>query len=930
MKFKADKKTLLFMIFLSAIALFSCTKEISSDERVTQAKTLLASENYKEAVIQLKKALQTEPDNRDARLLLGEVYILLGDGPSAEKELKHAGRLGENKPGIKILLGKAFILQKKYKQALDVLQVSDMETGEKKSLVLSLRGQVYLQQADFELADKAYRQAISLDKNNAAAYIGMAKLALNRSNFSEVEKYLKQALAVDPKEKEVWIVKGQMYRQLGKLPEAEQTFKRVLTKNKIVTEQEYNATINLINVQILLGKLDEAGKHISALSRVLPHHPYPKYLKAWLAYQKKNYTLTNTLLLELQKKIPDHMPSLLLLGASNYALGNYEQANVFLTRFVNRMPTHIQARKLLGAVRLMLNQPKKAMDVLRPALNGDDKDAGLLAMAGMAVASLGGHETQLHYLEEAVKLEPDNISIRAELARAYMRRGEFDDAIDILKPLQKEKGMEGVLLSTYAYIRSEKYTEARKLINKILKERGGTPVLYVLLGTVELFSGRREQAKNYFNMALSLDHDFLVAHLNLARMALEDGNLSAASKIFDKVLMVNEKSVEAMIGHAQIAEQRGDRKNVILWLERAREADDRTLMPRILLAKYYLGVKKSDLALKIAEEIYAIAPNEAGSFLLLGKAQIFSGKANLAAETYEKLVRRYPENPLAFVELANARFILGQEKDGRLALSKALELDPSLISARIGLIRLALRLGDSDSALSEAKKIQAMQKKSNIGFILEGDIYIQEHKYEEAIQAYRQALKIDASVEAALKLSQAYMASGKLKKSLRALLLASKKYPEDSRLKSALGAYYQANNNVLLAEKYYKQVLEQHPANLVVLNNLAVLLSEKDLAQAIKYAQRAYKQASDNAAIGDTLGWLLLKNDEIERALPILEDVARRNQNPVIQYHYAVALEKSGRQTEAVAVLKRALSSSSQFTERQLAQSLLQQLERKD
>lgn len=926
---KIYDNSLLLIIFISATLLSSCGKEMSSHDRIAQAETLVASKSYKGAVIQLKKALQTEPKNQDARLLLGKIYILLGDGPSAEKELKRAGDAGTSKSGMLLLLGEAFLLQKKYDQALDVLQISSVETDVEKSALLSLRGNVYFQQAEFKLARQAYTGAITLNKNNHEAYIGIARMALKDGAYDKVEKYLNLALDISPEEKKVWLVKGQMYRQLGKLVKAEQSFEKVLANNKIVTGLEYKATISLINVQILQGKLDDAARNIGELSKILPRHPYPKYLRAWLAYQRNDYTQANTLLLELQKKIPNHMPSLLLLGASNYALGNYEQANVFLTRFVNRMPTHIQARKLLGAVRLMQNQPQKAMDVLRPAIGGDNEDAGLLAMAGMAAASLGGNETELHYLKKAVKLEPGNISLRAELARAYMRRGEFDDAISTLKPLQKEKNekLDTTLLVTYAYIRSGKYKEARKTVKETIENLGKKPVLYTLLGVIDLFSGKREAAKNNFNTALKLDENFVLAHLNLARMELEDGNLSRAAKIYDQILLNNEKSVAAMVGLAQIAEQRGEGEKVILWLERAREADAQTLVPRIILAKYYLRIKKPDVALKIAEEIYAVAQNKLGSFLLLGRAQIFSGKVEQAIATFEKMIEQYPENPLGFVELANARFIVGQQKKGRVALVRALEIDPSLISARIGLIRLALHQGNFELALNEVKQIQQRQKKLNIGFVLAGDIYIQQHKYKEAISAYKQALNMESSAELTLKLSQAYTASGKPKKSLRILLLAIKKYPADVNLRSALGAYYQTSGNTQVAEKYYKQVLKQQPENLMALNNLAILFSEKDSVRAIKYAQLAYQQAPANAAIGDTLGWLLVMNGDVEKGLAILERVAAQNQNPVIQYHYAVGLEKAGRESEAADILRQVLSAPNEFAEWELARSLLRQLE---
>ncbi len=935
MKFKTKQKIssvlLCAGLIISSLLLMSCGQDLSSSDRITQARSLMSSEKYKAAVIQLKKALQNEPANKDARYLLGVIYIELGDGPSAEKELRRAEKLGVKNPLMVIYMGKAFLLQKKYKEALDVLQIASVEVDKDKSFVLSMRGNVYFQRAEFDQAEQAYMGALSLYSKNYDAYIGRAKIALKKNHYNKVENYLKRALDIKPDEKKILLVEGQMYRQRSEYLKAEKVFLRVLgVSRKIVTELQFKAVVSLINVQMIQEKLDDAGRNIDVLSKTLPRHPYPKYLRAWLAYQRENYTQANTLLLELQKKIPNHMPSLLLLGASNYALGNYEQANVYLTRFVNNMPTHIQGRKLLGAVRLMQNQPQEAMDILRPVLEGKDVDAGLLSMAGMAAASLGERDIQLHYLKKAIKLDPKNVSLRAELARAYMKRGEFDDAIAILEPIEKgkNKALDARLLIVYAYIRSGKYKKAKSLVEQTIQGAGKTPKLYTLMGVIELYDGQREAARNNFNAALTIDAGFILAHLNLARMALENGDLSRASKIFDRVLLVNDKSVEAMVGHAQIAEQRGEGEKVILWLERARKADNKTLVPRIILARYYLSVRQPDVAMKIAEEIFTIAPDKFGSFVLLGRSQIYSGNVKLALITFEKLVKQIPKNAYGFVELANARFIAEQEKEGRAALNQALKIDPALVSAKMGLIRLELRLKNFGPAMRLVKELKQSRRNSNIGYILEGDVYSLQDKFKQATSAYRQALKIQSSVELTLKLAQTYSSAGKQRQSLRTLLLASKKYPEDLRLKTAIGAYYQKAANMTMAEKYYKQVLKQQPSNLMVLNNLAILFSENNTAQAIKYAQLAYQQAPANDAIADTLGWLLLQNGELEKSLTMLEGVANRNKNPIIQYHYAAALEKVGRLSVAAEVLNRALSSSANFPEREQAKNLLQQLKK--
>ena len=60
---------------------------------VNSAKEYLAKNDRNAAVIQLKSALQKNPDYVEARFLLGKTLLEVGDLASAEKELRKAAEL---------------------------------------------------------------------------------------------------------------------------------------------------------------------------------------------------------------------------------------------------------------------------------------------------------------------------------------------------------------------------------------------------------------------------------------------------------------------------------------------------------------------------------------------------------------------------------------------------------------------------------------------------------------------------------------------------------------------------------------------------------------------------------------------------------------------------------------------------------------------
>ena len=115
--------------------------------------------------------------------------------------------------------------------------------------------------------------------------------------------------------------------------------------------------------------------------------------------------------------------------------------------------------------------------------------------------------------------------------------------------------------------------------------------------------------------------------------------------------------------------------------------------------------------------------------------------------------------------------------------------------------------------------------------------------------------------------------------------------------------------------------------NPVLLNNLAWLYDNNSDERGLEYAEKAYKGAPKSAAVMDTLGWILVRKGKIERGTKLLEtanDLVPRQGD--IVYHFAAALNKSGRTKEARRHLECILKSGAGFSEMEAAKALLKEL----
>ena len=86
-------------VLLASTILAACD-EVSEtgnvDELMQRASERRAAGKIRASIIDLKTILQKSPKNADARLLLGQVYLDIGDGEAAEKEAGQALALGAN------------------------------------------------------------------------------------------------------------------------------------------------------------------------------------------------------------------------------------------------------------------------------------------------------------------------------------------------------------------------------------------------------------------------------------------------------------------------------------------------------------------------------------------------------------------------------------------------------------------------------------------------------------------------------------------------------------------------------------------------------------------------------------------------------------------------------------------------------------------
>ena len=789
----------------------------------------LAENKIREAALELKNALQENPDNAEARYLLGQINLDIGDMAGAEKEFRRAASAGWEEAQARIGLARALINSNAFQKMIDEVEIKDSYPAAARADLYGLRAVAQAGLGKLDQARETLAAGAAIDAKAFQVLKTTSQLQLVSGDTAGAASTLKQALAAYPDNPELLLLSAITAIQANDQAGAMVAYRNVIDQDsaRLMSVYGRQARLGLARLQILDKDLEQAQSTLAPLFKRNAEDPEANYLGGMLAFEQGNLDLAEERLLKVLKVAPDHVQTQLLFGTVNYAQKDYEQAAYYIARYVSAVPENLGARKLLGRTYMMLGQHDEAQATLQPGLRGSADDAELLALVGLSRLQGGMTASGIEGLEKAVKAAPDSAAIRGELAKAYLSSGDTDRAIQELNTLLAEGGDQEKTetLLVLAHLRKGDTGLAIDGVLKMLARKPEDPAALALVGNVFAASNDRAEARRYFNKALQVKPGFGPAIVSLARLEELEGHPEKAAELYRGIVDAGEESVGPLLALARLAETRGNTEEMLDWLEKARQQAPRDIKPRMLLAEYYLREKQPDKADLLVKEAAGIAPREPTLLALQGRVLMAERQFNKALSTFNELVTRAPDSVLARALLAENYLELGQIKDARRQLGIALEKQPYYVPALVLMARAEQQSGNYEQALEYANQIQKVQPDLYMGYELGGDAWMARENDVEARAAYAQAWERQPSATLAIKLSAAARRSGKPEEATQPLLAWLNDHPDDVRAQQFLATTYQDLGQDSEAIQAYEKVLALEPDNVVALNNLAWLYS---------------------------------------------------------------------------------------------------------
>jgi putative PEP-CTERM system TPR-repeat lipoprotein len=911
--------TILFMGGMTA-----CGKTQTSETLVNEAKQYQQKGDNKAAIIQLKNALQKNPDDVEARYLLGTIYNETANSQSAEKELRKALSLGMSSAKVSPGLGKALLMQGKFQIVLDEIK---QIPGEKESAEVStLRGNAYLALGKGKEAKESFEQALKIKADFPDALIGLARHSITEKNIDAATGFSEQAVTKNPQNTEALLFKGDLLRAQGKIDPALAAYDQVLK----LQPDNNSAHINKAFLEIGTGKFDLAKLDVDAVRKTSPNNLTINYAQALLDFRQRKYAAALESLQQVLRAAPEHMPSILLAGAVQLELGSMPQAEQHLKKYLERDPGNLYARKLMVSTLLKSRRTQYAIDILSPALKvAQQDDVQLFALAGEAYMQAGDYTKATEYFAKASALAPKTAELHTALGLSKLALGENDRAVaemETATALDTKTPKAGVML-VMTHLRLKEYDKALAAAKTLEKEQPDNALPYNLKGAAYLGKNDSAAARTSFEKALSIQPTNFPAVMNLVQLDLRDKKPEVAKKRLEAILEKDKKNSQVMAALADLALSQGQAKEATTWLENASKENPDALQPAMLLATHYLRIGEKQKALTLAQKLQGSNSSNPEVLNILGQAQFANGDKPAALATYNRLAAMKPDSAPAQFLIAAVYMAMENQPAATDALKKALLLQPDYLDAQLALASLEANKGNYEQALTIARQIQKKNGKSPVGYELEGNLLMAQKKPDLAVKAYEQAFIINKSGPLIVRLHASLSHAGKGKEADSRLIQWLKGNPADTATRMYFAGTYLAENKYKEGIEQYETILRQEPKYVPALNNLAWLYQQEKNPRALEYAEKANQLAPDNPATLDTLGWILVEQGNISRGLPLLQKASSlAPKSAEIQYHLVLGLVKSGDRPKARKELEHLLDTKKNFSKIEEARALLKQL----
>ncbi len=872
------------VVILSSI--ISCSSEKTIEEYLSSAQHHIAINDNKTAIIELKNVLKQSPKNTKARILLGEIYLNLGDGQSAEKELYKAYSYGSEEAGISLL--KAYKIQQKNQEILTLADKINAKDNDEQATVEVYRALAHYRLGDNRSAESSIDNAIELSSDSMFSRLGTAYLASRKTNSNQALLIVNTLVKDNPDFTEALLLQGQLYFSTQNYTQAIDAFLHY----EELQPKDLTIKLMLANVYIKNGQFDVAEKSIDIVLKKAPNHALSNQFKGMVSYYKEDYKNANYYLEKAIQGGLNAPANKVLLGISAFQLKKYEQSYFNLNSIKDMLPENSPILKLLAISQLKLGYSTEVSETLLSLGNLTDEDFSLYAAASAEFVKKGQIEDAKKIQE---KLEHIPLTNPTDIARLGILKLSLQDVTGIAnieKSLAIQPNIPAAKIAlAQAYIKTNQLEKALLLAKNWTKEFPDEISAYNLLAIIKLNMLDKKGGEATLKEALHLNKTNPLSLMYFSELDIEaDQPLKAMAKL--ELLLNSKPHYLPALSTYYVAASKADKKQMaITRIKQSFEGVPNSIQHRLLYAKTLMIDKLPKEVINLLSKVDKSNYLPTFFWVALGDSFIADNKTDDALKLYTYWTTQQQNSPIPWIKASITAELNNDIEEALYLISKGLKYLPNnkkLIVLQTYFYtenklfdKAQLNINSMDASLSDIAFVQGLQ----------GKIWASNKQYNKAIPKLMFNYQENPSSNNAGLIYFTNIAQNKNKVAEDFLHKHVSEHPTDHKMRNLL-ADALARQNKASAYKHYLFLYEQNPNNFAVINNLAWAdYKHKNYKKAYNWGMKALVLSPENPYILNTVGLILLKLGKREQALKHLKSATEIQPNDqAIAEHYKAAL----------------------------------------
>ncbi len=597
--------------------------------------------SYKAMRGNLIQVVKLTPDNIDARIKLGKIYLLFDDLDAALIEADEVLRY--SKDNVDSFLLKSAVLIKQDKQGDALILIEEiLQKAPKHIEAISLKALILMQNEQFDSALMLVNPVIDSGVDDVALHMLKIQLDAKQKNIDAVVADYERLVKLYPDKKEFKFALAKMYAQANRKMDAENLLREMvnsepleiqpklilldflnsLDKEQAISQLQKYSVENQDKPRVLfqlsqwlLQKmyLSEAKTLLTKIDNLENSTDLDQQVKLQLAkiyFHNKELEKTKAIVDELFQQNPENQQAKILKAKIHMAEEQYDEAIQVLTKVLWANPNSDESLVLLAQIELAKGSLEKADKKYREAL--EINPANMTALTSVVSRSLRNKHNDYasELVIKALELKPNNLTLLRELAEIKMLSRDWKGTKETLETLEKQP--EAALLAKFLKGKLFKVqgdcSRAISIYKDVLSVSPDFPDVLREMAICYELMGQRSQMIVFMTSFVEQNPENIVAYLIMGQLFILENNFEKAEALYNQALDIDKKVPQIYGALAKIYNEQKKYNKAIETCKLGLEENLNNVRLSLYLAYVYQEIKAYDDAIAVYEALLAVHP----------------------------------------------------------------------------------------------------------------------------------------------------------------------------------------------------------------------------------------------------------------------------------------------------------------------------------